>query len=164
MWNSILRESTPMKMSLIFTKSPFSQPFHTFHQLHSWLENSDEEKKREWKCSNQNIFPYFLRMYWRERKEELLIQFISSPEIKYVFANHFSLYKLKALWECQSDSIVRQLNWQIILTQSCSREHRGSADMFSKLSIRLVPGQLFGIVLLLQITACPRLICHLFLC
>lgn len=77
--NCILNQSTPRKVCLIFRTSPFLQPFHTFHQLNSWLENSDDKKKREWNCSHQNIFPYFLHICWRERKEEFLIQFISSP-------------------------------------------------------------------------------------
>lgn len=68
-----------------------------------------------------------------------------------MFADSFSLYKLKTLWVCWSDCAVQQLNWQIILTRSRSREAHSSADRFSKSSIRLAASQLFGIVLLLQI-------------
>lgn len=45
-------------------------------------QRREKEKKSERKCSNQNIFPYFSHVCWRERKEEFLIQFISSPEVK----------------------------------------------------------------------------------
>lgn len=66
------------------------------------------------------FFPIF-HTHWREIKEEFPTQFISSPEIKHVFANNFSWYKRKALCVCQSGSAAQWLNWQIILTQSCSR-------------------------------------------
>lgn len=155
MWNTILNHSTPIEMCLIFRKSPFSQPFYTPHQLNSWLENSTKRKKMQWKCSNQNIFPYFYT-HWREIKEEFPTQFISSPEIKHVFANNFSLYKRKAL--CVS---VRLYSTVVKLTDNPHPELLQSPPcMFSKPSIPLAAGQLFEIVPLLQITDGPGLICH----
>lgn len=124
MWNTILNHSTPIEMCLIFRKSPFSQPFYTPHQLNSWLENSREKKQRGRKGSENVLIKIFFPIFythWRKIKEEFPSQFISSPEIKHVFANHSSLYKREALCVCQSGSAAQWLNWQIILTQSCSR-------------------------------------------
>lgn len=76
-------------MCLIFRKSPFSQPFYTPHQLNSWLENSTKRRKGSENVLIKIFFPIF-HTHWREIKEEFPNQFISSSEIKHVFAKNFS--------------------------------------------------------------------------
>lgn len=67
-------------MCLIFRKSPFLQPFHTFHQLNSWLENSNRKRKGSRNVLIKVFSPIFHT--YVGGTEDFLIQFISSPEIK----------------------------------------------------------------------------------